>query len=220
MQTREGANDNSGKPGTNGYRLRLGIFNPGFLAGGGRGFRARAGGIGQSGKGGEPYEQMSAVGNTAYGKLWHPGRLWGLQSWEAHGQQPTPLKARRPGLPLCTLGPQTLVSASPSPGLTERASADPALRSQAPKFPRNTSRLGGGHPGCPQTQNPGRRGLPTPRRPGEPAAASAPGSRARPGRPGRSRPCGAAKEERAQRPQVCSGTSLASMTFQGKGGGG
>lgn len=50
-QTREGANDNSGKPGTNGYRLRLGIFNPGFLAGGGRGFRARAGGIGQSGKG-------------------------------------------------------------------------------------------------------------------------------------------------------------------------
>lgn len=53
----------------------------------------------------------------------------------------------------------------------ELVSADPALSPKAPKFPRNTSSpLEGGHPGRPQTKNPGHRGLPTPRGPGEPAA--------------------------------------------------
>lgn len=123
----------------------------------------------------------------------------------------TPLGLARPGLrhPRAHRGPSRKL-----------ASADPAIHPQAPKFPRNTSSpVGGGHPGCTQTKNSGHGGLSTPRGPGEPAA-SAPGSRARHRAPGRSRPCGVAPEKEAQSPQVCSGTSLGSVTFQGKRRGG
>lgn len=77
-------------------------------------------------------------------------------------------------LALCTpFGPHCVVPGPQGPlrAFMELVSADPALSPKAPKFPRNTSSpLGGGHPGCPQTKNPGHRDLPTPRGPGEPAA--------------------------------------------------
>lgn len=108
----------------------------------------------------------------------HPVPPWGTQSWKARDQQPTPLKERRswPPSPLHPLWPAhpglwpPRAHRGPSPKL---AKPDLAVSPKAPKFPRNTSSpLGRGHPSCPQTENRGHRGLPTPRGPGEPAASA------------------------------------------------
>lgn len=164
---------------------------------------------------------MRDVGYEKQPRSLAPHATVGPQSWKAHNQQPTPLRTDALSL-LCTLlGWHTLVSVSPPPGPIELARADPAPCPKPPKFPRNTSGpLRGGRAGCPQTQDPShRQGPPHPARPGR-ACSQRAGQPSQPTRPRCSRPCGVAKGEEAQRPQVCSGTTLASMTFQGKRGGG